>query len=44
MTDYCGPLIKQSAGSKESKRIQETHESLDTSENSSAGKALIVFT
>ena len=27
MTDYCGPLIKQSAGSKESKRIQETHES-----------------
>ncbi len=26
MTDYCGPLIKESTSSKASKRIQETHE------------------
>ncbi|RPJ78923.1 MAG: GNAT family N-acetyltransferase [Alphaproteobacteria bacterium] len=29
MTDYCGPLIKQSAGSKASKRMQEIHEVLN---------------
>ncbi|KKH97839.1 hypothetical protein EO95_11790 [Methanosarcina sp. 1.H.T.1A.1] len=26
MTDYCGPLLKESSGSKASKRVQETHE------------------
>jgi hypothetical protein len=29
MTDYCGPLIKESASSKASKRVQETHEILN---------------
>lgn len=29
MTDYCGPLIKGSTGSRASKRIQETHEIFD---------------
>jgi len=26
MTDYCGPLLKESSGSRASKRVQETHE------------------
>jgi len=26
MTDYCGPLIKESSSSRASKRVQETHE------------------
>ena len=30
MTDYCGPLIKESAISKKSKRVQETHEILNS--------------
>ena len=29
MTDYCGPLIKEGASSKESKRVQDTHEILN---------------
>ncbi|MGB9927828.1 MAG: GNAT family N-acetyltransferase [Methanosarcina sp.] len=29
MTDYCGPLIKESASSKSSKRIQEIHDILN---------------
>lgn len=29
MTDYCGPLIKEGASSKASKRMQDTHEILD---------------
>jgi CelD/BcsL family acetyltransferase involved in cellulose biosynthesis len=29
MTDYCGPLIKESSTPKASKKVQETHEVLD---------------
>lgn len=29
MTDYCGPLVKESSSTKKSKRIQETHEIFD---------------
>lgn len=30
MTDYCGPLVKENSSSKSGKRIQETHEILNS--------------